>query len=140
MRFLLTIFAISSCCYLNAQTDTGSVVVYKDPRIDLLVKKQIAINEETTRDSRRTAVGYRILVISSNDRNKVFSAKARIYQSFPELKPYLVYQSPYYKLKVGNFKTKEEAEEYKLELSRDFPAGMYIVRDIIEVRPEKSTD
>ena len=124
-----------------SQSDTPSVVVYKDPRIDLLVKKQIDINEETTRENRRTAPGYRILVINSNDRKKVFAAKAKIYQLYPELKPYLLYQAPYYKLKVGNFRTKEEAEEYRVELSRDFPSGLYIVRDIIEVKPErKDTD
>ena len=124
-----------------SQSDTPSVVVYKDPRIDLLVKKQIDINEETTRENRRTAPGYRILVINSNDRKKVFAAKAKIYQLYPELKPYLLYQAPYYKLKVGNFRTKEEAEEYRVELSRDFPSGLYIVRDIIEVKPErKETD
>jgi hypothetical protein len=48
-----------------------------------------------------------------------------------------MYQPPFYKLKVGNFKTKEEAEEYRKELARDFPTGLYIVRDIIEVRPDK---
>lgn len=122
----------------NAQIDSaGSVVVHKDPRIDLLIKKQIDINEETTRDTRRTMSGYRIQVINSNDRNKVFAAKARIYQNYPELKPYLMYQPPFYKLKVGNFKTKEEAEEYRKELAREFPAGVYVVRDIIEVKPDR---
>lgn len=135
---------ISSLCLLfislalNAQVDsTDNVVVHKDPRIDLLIKKQIDINEETTRDTRRTAPGYRILVINSNDRNKVFAAKARIYQSYPELKPYLMYQPPFYKLKVGNFKTKEEAEDYRKELAREFSTGLYIIKDIIEVKPEK---
>jgi len=121
---------------VNAQ-DSAGVVVHKDPRIDMLVKKQIDINEETTRDTRRTMSGYRLQVINSNDRNKVFAAKARIYQNYPELKPYLMYQPPFYKLKVGNFKTKEEAEEYRKELAREFPGGVYIVRDIIEVKPDK---
>ena len=75
--------------------------------------------------------------MNSNDRKKVFDAKARIYQLYPELKPYLLYQAPFYKLKVGNFRTKEEAEEYLTELSRDFPKGLFIVRDIIEVKPER---
>jgi hypothetical protein len=134
MKLTLSIFFLLVFLNVNSQTDSGSVAVYKDPRIDLLVKKQIAINEETTRESRRTANGYRILVINSNDRNKVFAAKAKIYQNYPELKPYLLYQPPFYKLKVGNFRTREEAEEYQRALSKDFPTGLYIVRDIIEVR------
>jgi len=141
MKFLFTILFSLIIGKLFSQTDTSSVVVYKDSRIDLLIKKQIDINEETTRENRRTASGYRILVINSNDRKKVFAAKAKIYQLYPELKPYLLYQAPFYKLKVGNFRTKEEAEEFLVELSRDFPTGLYIVRDIIEVKPErKDTD
>jgi len=128
---ILLLFVLTE---VNAQSDSGSVVVHKDPRIDLLVNKQIAINEETTRESRRTANGYRILVINSNDRSKVFAAKAKIYQNYPELKPYLLYQPPYYKLKVGNFRTHEEAEDYQRALSKDFPTGLYIIRDIIEVK------
>jgi hypothetical protein len=133
IKLTLSILFLLIFANVNAQ-DSGSVVVHKDPRIDLLVKKQIAINEETTRDSRRTANGFRILVINSNDRSKVFAAKAKIYQNYPELKPYLLYQPPFYKLKVGNFRTREEAEEYQRALSKDFPTGLYIVRDIIEVK------
>jgi hypothetical protein len=138
MKYTIGLCLLLACLQSSAQTDsTGNIVVHKDPRIDLLIKKQIDINEETTRDTRRTMSGYRIQVINSNDRNKVFTAKARIYQSYPELKPYLLYQPPFYKLKVGNFKTREEAEEYRKELSRDFPSGLYIVKDIIEVKPDK---
>ena len=141
MKLVFTLLLSLIICKLYSQSDTPSVVVYKDTRIDLLIKKQIDINEETTRENRRTASGYRILVINSNDRKKVFAAKAKIYQLYPELKPYLLYQAPFYKLKVGNFRTKEEAEEFLVELSRDFPTGLYIVRDIIEVKPErKDTD
>jgi hypothetical protein len=117
-----------------AQADSNSVVIVKDARIDLLVRKQIAINEETTRDSRRNVPGFRIEVINSTDRSKVFAAKVKIYQEFPDLKPYLLYQAPNYKLRVGNFKTQQEAEDYQKQLSRLFPSGLYVIRDIIEVK------
>ena len=121
-----------------AQPDTGSsILVHKDPRIEELIRKQVQINEETTRDSRRNMPGFRIQVINSPDRNKVFAVKAKLYQQFPELKPYLMYQAPNYKLKVGNFKTQEEAEDYQKQLSRLYPTGLYIVRDIIEVKLDK---
>jgi len=110
--------------------------VYRDPRVDSLVKKQIQINEVTTRDSRRNVAGYRIQVANSSDRNQVFTIKAKIYQMYPELKPYLIYQPPNYKLRVGNFRTPEEAEEYLQKLTRDFPSDVYLVHDTIEVKPD----
>ncbi|MDR3711852.1 MAG: SPOR domain-containing protein [Puia sp.] len=114
----------------------GTVVVHKDPRIETLIKKQAQINEVTTRDSRRNVPGFRIQVIQSRDRNKVFAEKTKIYQQFPDLQPYLVYQQPYYKLKVGNFKTQEEAEDFQKQLTKLFPTGLFVVRDIIDVKPD----
>ena len=112
----------------------ASVAVTKDPRVDKLILKQIEINEETTKETRKNMPGFRIQVINTTDRNKVFAAKAKVYQEFPDLKPYLLYQAPNYKLKVGNFKTQEEAEEMQKQLERLFPSGTYVIRDIIEVK------
>ncbi|MBS1916130.1 MAG: SPOR domain-containing protein [Bacteroidetes bacterium] len=136
MKKILIFILSLACTKIFAQTDSGSVTVTKDPRIDLLIKKQIQINDETTKDSRRTAPGFRIQVISSDDRNQVFTAKAKIYKEYPELKPYIVYLPPNYRLRVGNFKTQEEAQVYFDKLSKLYPTGIYIVHDVIEVKPE----
>jgi hypothetical protein len=133
-----------SATVVSGTLASGTVTVVKDPRVDMLVRKQIEINEETTRDSRRNMPGFRIQVLNSPDRSKVFAAKAKVYQEFPDLKPYLLYQAPNYKLKVGNFKTQEEAEEMQKQLERLFPSGLYIIRDVIEVKvsdmPRDSTN
>ena len=132
-----SILLVFFCSQLFAQSDSSAVTMQKDPRIDLLIKKQIQINEETTRDSRRNIPGYRIQVINSSDRNKVFAYKTQVYQKYPDLKPYLIYQAPNYKLKVGNFKTPAEAQPYLDELSKLYPNGVYIIHDIIEIKLEK---
>ena len=113
---------------------TNPVLVEKDPRIDLLVRKQIEINEVTTRESRRFVPGFRIQVMNSPDRPKVFAAKARVFEQFPDWKPYLLYQSPNYKLRVGNFKTQEEAQDAMKQLSKLFPSGLYVIPDVIELK------
>jgi SPOR domain len=117
--------------------DSNSITVHKDPRIDLLVKKQAQINEETTRDARKTGKGFRLLVINTTKRDDAIAAKAKVYTNFPELKAYLLYQSPYYKLKVGNFKERKEAEDYQKKMKRYFPSGVFIMNDVIETKPEK---
>jgi hypothetical protein len=117
--------------------DTSSIKVIKDPRIDWLVKKQAQINEETTREARKAGKGFRLLVINTNKRNDAIAAKAKVYTYFPELKAYLIYQSPYYKLKVGNFKERKEAEDYQKKMKRYFPSGVFIMNDVIELKPEK---
>jgi hypothetical protein len=135
MKYSFLFLLVVGSTKLFAQ-DSNSVVVYKDPRIDMLVSKQIEINEVTTRNARRFVPGFRILVINTNNRSQAVAAKTKVYQKFPELQSYLMYQPPFYKLKVGNFKEREEAENYLTAIQKLFPSGVYVVRDTIELKPE----
>lgn len=137
MKSLLLVFLIFASGAVMAQADTSSVVVHKDPRLDVLVKKQSEINAAVKKANARTARGYRLLVVNTNKRDEAMAAKTKIYTHFPELKSYLVYQSPYFKLKAGNFKTREEAQQYQKLLQAYFPKGVFIMNDMIEVTPEK---
>lgn len=137
MKFLFTLVSVSLFSFLHAQVDTASVVVHKDPRIDLLVKKQASINTITKNSYARTMKGYRLMVMNTNKRNEAIAAKTKVYTYFPELKAYLVYQSPFFRLKAGNFKTREEAEKYKKQMTPLFPKGVFVMNDTIEVKGER---
>lgn len=125
---------------LLAQDTTSSVIIHKDPRIDLMIKKVSDMNLAARKASARFAKGYRLMVINTNNRDEAIQAKSKIYTNFPGLKAYMVYQSPYFKLKVGNFKTREEAEKYLKDLSIYFSKGVFVVNDTIEIKPEKEND
>lgn len=139
--FIFLLFAGS----LMAQTDSTArpvndsitVIVHKDPRLDLLVKKQSEINEVTSRDGRRTDKGFRLMIISTTSRDEAIAAKTKIYTYFPDLKAYLWYQSPYFRVKAGNFKDRKDAEAYQKRLNTYFPRGVFIMKDVIEVKPGK---
>ena len=121
-----------------AQTDsTSSIVIHKDPRVDLLIKKQAQINEVTTREARRNVSGYRLQVINTSDRNAAIAAKTKVYTYFPELKAYLWHQSPYYNVKAGNFKDRKEAEAYQKKMNAYFPKGVFVMNDVVEVKLDK---
>ena len=53
---------------------------------------------------------------------------------------YMVYQSPYFKLKAGNFKTSRDAEEALSRLKMHFTNEIYVIRDVIEINPDKSAE
>ncbi|RYD86183.1 MAG: SPOR domain-containing protein [Sphingobacteriales bacterium] len=133
LAFLLSLF-ISAAAMAQ-----GSVVVHKDPRLDILVKRQSQINVAVRKASAHTAQGFRLLVVNTNKRQEAIDAKSKIYTLFPELKAYLAYQSPYYKLKAGNFKTRAEAEVYRKRMTGIFPKGVFVVPDVVELKAEKET-
>lgn len=120
--------------------DSSTVIIHKDPRLDLLIIKQAEINEMTSREARRTMKGFRLMLITTTSRDEAIAAKTKVYTFFPELKAYLWHQSPYYKLKAGNFKLKKDAEAYKKKLNLYFPRGVFILQDVIELKPEKEKD
>ena len=130
--FLVLSFAANRCW---AQ-DTAFVIVHKDPRVDALVKKQAAINAAVKKATSRTGRGYRLLVANTKNRQEAIDAKTKLYNLFPELKAYLAYQSPYFKLKAGNFQTRAEAESYQKLMNSMFPKGVFIVNDVIEIKAE----
>ena len=140
VAFAFTLFSLHAFAQDNTAVDTNTVIIHKDPRIDLLVNKQAQINEETSRDSRKTTKGFRLMIISTNNRDEAISAKTTVYTYFPELKAYLWHQSPYYKVKAGNFKDRKEAEAYQKKLNVYFSKGVFIMNDIVEVKPDKSRE
>lgn len=140
MKLFILCMAVLIAQQAAAQTEAPAVAVFKDPRVAMLVKKQAQINEESVRMSRRTMPGFRIQVVNTTERKVAIDAKSKIYQMYPELQAYLLYQAPYYRLRIGNFKTKQEAEDYQNDLSKVFPGAVFIVRDVIEVKPEPAVE
>lgn len=143
MKYIFSFIALLFSATLIAQSpvsDSNSVTVHKDPRLDLLINKRVQINEEISRDARRIAKGFRLLVISTSSRDEAISAKTKVYTYFPELKAYLWHQSPYYKVKAGNFKDRKEAEEYQKRMNVYFPNGVFIMNDVVELKLDRLSE
>lgn len=141
LALVIALFVLKTSFAQDSVLLTGpAVIVHADPRADILVKKQAEINERSRKITGRTMRGYRLLVLNTNNRDEAIAAKTKIYTHFPEQKAYLTYQSPFFKLKAGNFKTRDEAKRYQSLMNTMFPKGVFIVSDIIEVAAVKDPD
>lgn len=81
----------------------------------------------------RYAPGYRVQVYVGNERAAADAAKLQLYQIFPELSAYMSYQQPTYRLKVGDFMRKMDAERYFSKLRTVF-ASAQLQPDKVDVR------
>ena len=81
----------------------------------------------------RYAPGYRVQVYVGNERAAADAAKLQLYQSFPELSAYMSYQQPTYRLKVGDFMKKMDAERYFSKLRSVFVSAQ-LQPDKVDVR------
>ena len=139
-KFLFSILCLSALQSF-AQTDSINitpVIVHKDFRLDILARKEAELNAAVTRAAARSAMGYRLQVLSTNDRDYAMRIRTQLLQRYPDQKVYMFYQAPYVKLTFGNFITKQEAESYKKQISRMLDgASVYTLSQRIEIKPEK---
>lgn len=121
---------------------TGKVIVNKDARLDILTKKQAEFNKATVGLGTKVAKGYRLLVLSSNDRVYAMKVRAALLQRYPEEKVYMSFQAPFIKLKFGNFTVKSEADRYKVMISRSkiVNNNVYVVSEIVETKADKNKE
>jgi SPOR domain len=132
--FLLLVGLLLFSGVFACSTDT--VIITKDARLDILVAKQNQINKRTAMmTSAGLYKGYRLQVISTAKRDDANKMKTDLMNRFPEQKTYTLFQSPNFKVRIGNFLKKEDAEKYRNQISKFFPKGIYIVEDTIEYTP-----
>lgn len=112
-----------STSYINSKTTLSSDVDILN-LIDLHKQK----NEQTDETP-----GYRIQITSNNDRSKIYGMRSEVYAKFSDIKNYLEYDQPYYRLRIGDFKTRLEARNYLERVIQHFPSA-FIVTDDIKIR------
>ncbi len=88
--------------------------------------------------------GYRVQVFFSNDRKKAYAMKDKVIKLHPEYynEVYVVYQSPNYKVRVGNFIKEADAKSLERLLAKSFE-NVFIVRDkvrYIKNRPKENEE
>ena len=111
------------------------VSVTKDPRLELLAKAEVDINNMANRFTK----GYRLFVLKSNNRDYAIKVRSYLLQNFPEEKVIMTYQAPFIKMKFGDFEELKDAEKYRdLIIKAGVITGnIYVVPDTIELKPDR---
>ena len=140
-QLLLLTFLFFSYFSYAQYTDSlvqNKVVVFKDYRLDILANKEAELNTAILKLEARTAKGFRLMVLNTNDKEYAFKVRAQLLQRFPEQKPYMWFANPYIRIKFGNFRTKEEADVYKSQISKMLGGSkIYYLEETIEVVPDE---
>lgn len=83
--------------------------------------------------------GFRTQVFSGNlrdSKDEAFRKEKEIKDSFPELVTYVTYIAPFWRLRVGDYRSREEAYHTMRMLMNAFPSyakEMYIVREEVKI-------
>ena len=101
----------------------GTITIHQDERIDELLQAFEAADKKLE--------GYRIQIFlgKAKEAQKVRTA---FVSKYPDIPAYAPWQPPNMKVRIGDLKTRLDAERVLRMIRKDFP-GAYIVKDYIEL-------
>jgi hypothetical protein len=102
--------------------------VRQDPRITELLIRHNQINQK-----RKGTEGYRLEIFFSSE-NKARERAERVRNEFnlvfPDIASYMLFQTPNFKVRIGDFRNKSEALKTKAHIASKYP-NAFIVKDNI---------
>lgn len=114
--------------------------VMQDARIDTMLKRYNAMNKR-----KNGTDGYRLEIFFSSGihaKEKAMEVKTEFLKNFPDVPAYLIFTSPDFKVRVGDFRTRDDALALKDRIKRLYP-NAFLAKDIIQfpkLYSEKQSD
>ena len=140
---VVLIFISGNCLYAQDSIPEaplfGKVTVEKDNRIDVLATKMAEYNQSLLLRKTRTARGFRLMLLSTNNRSEALNLRSSLIQKYPDQKVYMIFQSPFIKIKFGDYVEKKDAEDMRKVLLKSglISGNIYLIPETVEVKPEK---
>jgi len=103
--------------------------IQQDPRIDNLVNSHLKQNQQ-----RVGSDGFRVEIFFSSGsgaREMAERRKAEFLKNYPEIPVYISFQSPNFRLRIGDFRNRSEALKVKNQIQKAYPTA-FIVPDLIQ--------
>lgn len=96
-----------------------------------------AMNRQISSNSSRKVSGFRVRIFNDNKQNSrgaSEAAMARFKGMYPGVAAYRTYSNPFFKVTVGDFRTKSEAMQLMQSIKGSFPSA-FIVKETINYPP-----
>ena len=117
---LLYFFILSSFLCLSSRAQDGKTNVSVDPKIDQLLKEKRKLNSDITIND---VFKIQIFIGKLDESKKTLS---EFKSKFKEIEGTMVYNNPTYKVWVGYFKTRIEAEKAMIDIKKEYPLALLI--------------
>lgn len=147
IQFFAFIFLMHFSSVVLAQSHKkGELIVTKDSLINILQEVRLGVykpsstggnnSSNTTVDrgsgTRTTMTGFRVQVYLGSSRNEAYAEQARFKRMFRDIETYISYEEPNYRVKVGDFKSRSEAQKLMQGLRSQF-SNVFIFTETIYV-------
>lgn len=102
------------------------IEIIQDSRLEKMLNWHIEDNK------RKNGIdGFRIDIFSSTEKEKAFQTKVDFLSNYPDNNVYILFVAPNFRIRVGDFRTKNEALKLHKKIQGNYPAA-FIVQDKID--------
>lgn len=120
---------------LDIQSDTSSAIIeevtYPQPEFDVTENLKVVLDSIDRIKATRTFVdGFTIQVYSGINSEEAKIARGKVYTILEDSSPSLKYEEPNFKVKVGTFYSRLEAQKTYSEIKTHFPKSIVIPKRI----------
>ncbi|MEO8795767.1 MAG: SPOR domain-containing protein [Daejeonella sp.] len=136
MKILQLIVLFAGILFFNTAyaQQAGKVEVNKDPQIDSLIARRLFLSRQSSGGGPNlTDKGFRVQIFSGNDRKTAYAEQSKFKSIFPGVGAYVSYEQPNYKIRVGDFRTRIEAEKFMYKL-RNLYQSLFIFSEKIYLK------
>lgn len=120
---------------IQAQQAHNNVEIIQDPSIDTILSKHVEINEALLEGEDNYAIdGFRVQIFEESGNKSSTHAReamAEFSEKYPDIPVYLTWQAPNFKVRVGDFSSRMQAEGFLKKIQRDYPIA-WVIRDKIK--------
>jgi len=134
-KLILSLLFLSMSGVALSQNVDDYSFVNKDPRLDRLVEKHRQYNQANP-----GVDGFRVQIFfdsGNNSKKAAQTAREKFMEAYPDVTAYLTFKTPYYRVRIGNFRTKLEADGFLFQLATVYP-NAFTVPDRVQI--EKKTE
>ncbi|PLX14217.1 MAG: hypothetical protein C0598_01885 [Marinilabiliales bacterium] len=128
-RIAIIVISLFLTCSLSAQYIAEPEMISDDVALDSLLKLHKTYNKEFKNIS-----GYRIQIFKGSGNSSLENARTleeEFSEKFTDSPTYLTFQEPYYRIRVGDFRTRLDAIKFLMVIKGDYPSA-FVIKDNIE--------
>lgn len=123
---LLISLALLAFCFGNvmAQSAAGDVRIETSAHIDEMLAQKKEYNK-----SLETYEGFKIQIYYGSEK-ECYEANDEFKEKFPDIETSIIFSTPQWKLQVGNFRTRLEADHAMISIKQVYPAAIVLATQI----------
>ncbi len=122
--FILLVFIVFLQNNLEAQTEEGTVRIESSAHIDQMLAQKKNYNKSLDKFQ-----GFKIQIYYGSEK-ECYEVKEEFKSLFPDIATSIIFSTPQWKLQIGNYRTRLEADHSMVNIKKEYPSAIVLATEI----------